>query len=308
MKSFAIVTDNGCALTKPLRERFHIDGVVYGTIAYPDGRIETADLDYERTTPEEYFTSMTKKSIYKTACANLDQIKDMLEPFAKEGKDILFITISSALSGTYNFGLKAAELLMNAYPGVKIEVVDSLRYSTALGMMLIEASALREQGKSFDETVAWVREHRACFHQMGIMDDLYFLARTGRVAKAAAFFGTMIGVEPMAEFSSSGLSEVLCKAKGKKKALLATVGYIKDRVIDPQDHILFVCHSLREKEATFLKEEIEKQINPKEIIVSYVDQTCGANIGPGLCAAFFFGKKITDDLEEERNLLNSLVA
>ena len=308
MKTFAIVTDNGCALTKPLRDRFRIDAVVRGTIAYPDGRVETADLDYERITPEDYFKSMTKKSIYKTACANIDQMKDMMEPFAKEGKDILFITISSALSGTYNFGLKAAETLMKEYPGVKIEVIDSLRYSTALGMMLIEASNLREQGKSFEETVAWVKENFACFHQMGIMDDLYFLARTGRVAKAAAFFGTMIGVEPMAEFSFSGLSEVLAKAKGKKKALLATVAYIKDRIVDPQDHILFVCHSLREKEAAFLKEEIEKQIKPKEIIVSYVDQTCGANIGPGLCAAFFYGKKITADLAEERELLNSLIA
>ena len=97
MHSFAIIADNSCALRKQYRERFGVDGIIYGTITYPDGHTEFGDLDYERITPEDYFRSISKKAMYKTACANIDQMVEVMEPFAKEGKDIVFITISSAL-------------------------------------------------------------------------------------------------------------------------------------------------------------------------------------------------------------------
>ena len=207
MKPFAIIADNACALQKPLRERFGMDAVVLGSVTYPDGHSELSDIDYERTTPEEYFGSMTKKAIYKTACANLDQIKDVMYPFVKEGKDIVFLCLSSALSGTYNFVLKAAEEAMQEYPQVHIYVIDSLRYSSALGLLVQEACALRDQGLSAKETAEWIEENKHCFHQAGIMDDLYFLARTGRIAKAKAFFGT----KPKAPAVASMPSSLICK-------------------------------------------------------------------------------------------------
>jgi len=307
MHSFAIIADNSCALRKEYRERFGVDAVVYGTVTYPDGHSEFADLDYERTTPEEYFGSMTKKAIYKTACANLDQMKDAMAPFAKEGKDIVFITISSALSGTYNFGLKAAEEIMAEYPGVHVYVIDSLRYCSALGLLIQEACALRDEGKSAKETADWVEENKHCFHQMGIMDDLFFLARTGRIAKAKAFFGTMAGVKPMGEFTTTGLTEVIAKAKGTRNALDATIAYMKDRIIDPEKHIVFLANSLREKEAAYLKDKIEENFHPKEIISLPLDQTSGANMGPGLAACFFYGKRISENHEEEKALMTKIL-
>ena len=307
MHSFAIIADNSCALRKDYRERFGVDGVVYGTVTYPDGHSETGDLDYERTTPEEYFGSMTKKAIYKTACANIDQMMDVLEPFAKQKKDIVFITISSALSGTYNFAVKAAEKVEAKYPGVKVYVIDSLRYSSALGLLIQEACARREEGLDAKATAEWVEAHKNCFHQAGIMDDLYFLARTGRIAKAKAFFGTMAGVKPMGEFSASGLVEVIGKAKGAKNGLDAAVNYCKDRIVDPKDHIVFIAHSIREKEASYLKQRVEAEIQPKEIICLPLDQTSGANMGPGLATIFFYGKPINENLEEEKAVLTTIL-
>ena len=151
MKPFAIVADSSCALLKEYRERFGVDGIVYGTITYPDGHFEYADLDYERQTPDEYFGTMTKKAIYKTACANIDQMLEVLEPFANEGKDIVFLTLSSALSGTYNFATKAAEQIEKKYEGVKVYVVDTLRYSSAFGLLVQEACALCELDVVFTE-------------------------------------------------------------------------------------------------------------------------------------------------------------
>ena len=307
MHSFAIIADNSCALRKQYRERFGVDGVIYGTITYPDGHSEFGDLDYERITPEEYFQSISKKAMYKTACANVDQMVEVMEPFAKEGLDVVFITISSALSGTYNFGVKAGEILERKYPGVKVYVIDSQRYASALGLLIQEACALRDEGKTAKETAEWVEANKNCFHQMGMMDDLYFLARTGRIAKAKAFFGTMAGIKPMGEFSSCGLTEAIGKAKGTKNALDATVEYMKDRIVEPEKHIVFIAQSLREKEAQYLENQIREIIKPKEIISLPLDQTSGANMGPGLCAAFFYGKPISADLAEEKALITDIL-
>ncbi len=301
---FALVTDFGCALTKDLRDRFQIDAHIDGNVTYPDGRTVKSDLDWTTMTPEQYFNSFKdKKFILKTSCPNVDEIAAMFLPFAKDGRDILMVTISSGLSGTYNFALKAAEKVMSEYPGVKVRIVDSLRYSTAQGMLLSYASKLREEGKNCDEVADWLEENKQCFHQIGIMDDLFFLSRTGRINKAAAFMGSLVGVEPMADFSSNGLCTVIGKGKGKRKSLDAAVAYLQKLAINPKDQVLFVAHSLREKETEYFKKTIEEKVGPKEVIVSSVDMVCGANIGPGLVAVFFYGQKITDDLSMEKAVL-----
>ena len=307
-QKFAIITNDSCALPRNIREDYGIDGVFLGNIEFPDGHTEKADLDWEKMTPEQYFGGMAdKKHIYKTSCANVDEIYACMEEHAKQGKDILCIVLSSALSGTYQFSVKAAEKIAADFPDIKVKVIDSLRYSTALGMIVLEACLRRKEGKNFDETVAWVEANRGCFHQMGIMDDMFFLARTGRVSKAKAFFGNLAGIEPMAEFSESGLSEVVGKAKGKKKGLQTVVDYASALVENPKDHVLFVCHSVRPKEAEWLKNALEEAIHPKEIILTSVDQTSGANIGPGLAAAFFYGKPLSKDLVDEKALIAKIL-
>ncbi len=304
MSKFALVTDSGCALTKDLRDRFGIEGVALGNLAYPDGHSEKADLDWERTTPKEYFDSMaSKKFIYQSSCPNINEIEDLFRPFAKEGRDVLMVTISHGLSGTFNFALKAAENIMKEFPKAKIVVVDSLRYSTAEGLILSYAAKLRDEGKSAEETAKWIEENKGRFHQIGIMDDLFFLARTGRISKAKAFFGNMASVEPIADFNYDGLSEVIGKGKGKKKTLLADIKYIKATIEKPEEQLIFVCHSNRDELADWFAEEIKKEIAPKEIIVSSVDQFCGANIGPGLVATFYVGSPISEDLSKEKALM-----
>jgi len=307
MKKFAVISDNACALQKQYRERFGLDAVIYGTVMYPDGHSEFSDLDYERTTAEEYFSSMTKKVTYKTACANIDQMKDAMIPFAKDGRDIIFLCLSSALSGTYNFGVKAAEEVMKEYPNIHVYVLDSLRYSSALGLLVQETCALRDQGLSAKEAAEWVEENKHCFHQAGIMDDLYFLARTGRIAKAKAFFGTMAGVKPMGEFTRMGLTEVIGKAKGTRRGLDAVIAYMQDRIVDPDKHIVFICNSLRQKEADYLRQKVEEVIKPKEIICTPLDQSSGANMGPGLAVCFFYGKPITENLDEEKAVMTEIL-
>ena len=167
----------------------------------------------------------------------------------KDGTGCLAIAMSGAMSGSYNNYLNAKKEVLKEYPDAHIEVFDSLRFGAGLGLMLVWASILRSEGKSLDEVVAFLKENRDCFHQMGWLDDLSFVAKKGRITHAKAFFGTLIGIKPLGDFDQNGMTTVLGKAKGEKAAYDAIIEYIKQTVVDPENQIMFVSHSNREKNA-----------------------------------------------------------
>ena len=308
MSDFVIIPDASSDLTKELRERFHIPGYIKGTIYFPDGREAAADLDWELIDPVTYYKSMSgRKALYKTASAQRGEVLSVYEHFLKEGKDILAITLSSGLSGTNQLCCKVAAELMEKYPERKIVVVDSLRYSTALSLLVIKASQLQQEGYSLEETAAYLEQNKHRVHQIGPMDDMFFLCKTGRVSNFKAFFGTLMGINPMADFNRHGMSQVLGKFKGKKNAFDAVIEYMKGTIEDPREQIVFVAHSNREEQAKVLAQRIREEFSPKEIIINHVGMSCGASVGPGLCAAFYWGKEISENMEREQALMNDII-
>ena len=308
MSDFVIIPDASSDLTKELRDRFHIPGYVPGTIYFPDGSEHVAGLDWELMDPKTYYESMSgRKTLYKTASARRVDILATYEKFLKEGKDILAITLSSALSGTNQVCKKVAQEMLEKYPRRKIIVIDSLRYSTALSLLVIMASQKQAEGASLEETAAYVEANKHRVHQIGPMDDMFFLVKTGRVSNFKAFFGTLIGINPMADFNRKGLSQVLGKFKGKKRAFDAVIEYMKGIVENPEEQIMFVAHSNRDQAAQVLAQRVQETFHPKEIIINHVGMSCGASVGPGLCAVFFQGKEISEDMADEQALMNRII-
>lgn len=309
MSTFAIVGDAASGLTKELRERFGIDDYVRGNITFPDGTDHVADQDWTEIDPDTYYKSMLNGSnIYKTGVPSLQAIEDVVEKFLADGRDVLTITLSSGMSGTYSVFLSAKKELEEKYPGRTFAVVDSLRFSTPIALMNMKASEMRAAGCTLEETVKWLEENRNRVRQMGPMNDLKFLARTGRITNFKAFFGSLVGINALGDFAPNGVSQVLTNVKGTGKAIRATVEYAKKTIEDPEDQVIFIGHTYRAAEAEQLKEMVEKEIHPKEIIMTRVDMSCGANVGPGMLGMYYFGKEATENLAWETELMTGIVA
>lgn len=308
MSDFVIIPDTSCDLVRELRERFDIPDYIKGIVYFPDGHSEFSDLDWERHDPKQFYESMTdKKTLYKTASAPTGDIINTYEKYLKQGKDILAICLSSALSGTYQSCELVRKELSEKYPERKIICIDSLRYSTSLSLLCIMAAKKRAEGATIDETAEFVESNKHRIHQMGPMDDLFFLCKTGRISNFKAFFGTLVGVNPMADFNRHGLAEVLAKFKGKKAAFDAVIKYMRETVENPSEQIMFVAHSNRPEAAAVLADMIQKEFSPKEIIISQVGMSCGASIGPGLCAAFYYGSEISENNEKEKEIMERII-
>ena len=196
---------------------------------------------------------------------------------------------------------------LEKYPDANIYCLDSLRFGPSFGLLAIYASMLRSEGKSLEETVAWLEANKQRFHQAGWLDDLSFVAKKGRLTHAKAFFGTLAGIKPIGEIDSTGMTTVLGKVKGAKNAFSVLLSYIAEVGEDLGDQIVVIAQSDRLAQAEQYKKMLEEKFSPKEIHIMDLYPSSGINVGPGLMAAYFMGKPVTEDLKYERELIENLI-
>ena len=311
MENFAIMTDAGGDFTREIIEKYGIEETPTSTVVWPDGSEKPTDLYYDSIKPSEFFSLMTnKKNNFSSSIPSVGTIKNRLTALAEAGRNVVVFTISSKMSGGYSAFTVNAKEVMEKYPKIKIVVIDSLRYSGAITLLAVQASIYRSQGLSFDESVAKLEQYRLCIHQAGFLDDLFFLARKGRLSKGLAFMGNLIGVKPLAELcNETGLSQPIGKAKGYKQVLKIFPQYIEKTIGNAKDKPFVVTYSLREPQALEMKKIIEEKYHPEHLIFVPVGQSTGCNVGPGLAAAFYAGDEpISENCAKERAIMEELLS
>lgn len=308
MNNYIVLSDTNCELNESLRKRFGMTDFVPAHLITPDGKDHLTDLDWKLFPDKAAFYKQlsNKKLEFGTSPASPAEFETKFEEYLKKGMDVIFVSLSKVLSGTYNFACMAKKELEAKYPERKIAIIDSMRFSVSVGMLTAKACEMCKEGKSFDETVSWLEENKNALHQMGPMDDLFFLARKGRVGASAAFMGTLVGVKPLGDFNMQGMTTVLAKVTGTKNAIETSVRYIAETIVNPQEQTIWIAHTDREKNALLLRKRIEEVIKPKEIIMLLCGPSTAVNVGPGLYAAYYFGKPISQDGKAEQAVMDKL--
>ncbi len=307
MKNYVIVADATCDLSEELQKQYDIK-IIGGHIMLPDKTEIPSFLKWDRYSRDEFYAELKKDPTgFSTSPASIGEFTLAFSEYAAAGYDILAISISGGISGAHGFMLQAADAVMKKYPGTQICCVDSRRFGPGFGLLAVHASLLRAQGKSIQEVTDYLESNKNRFHQAGWLDDLTFVAKKGRITHPKAFFGTLAGVKPIGEFDSNGLTTVLGKARGAKKAYSVLLSYIEQTIEDPEDQIVFIAHTNRQPQAEEYKKMIEERFHPREVRINDVFPLCGINIGPGLMAAYYVGKPISDGLTFERGLIEKLL-
>jgi len=306
--SYAIIGDGSFDLSKELRDRFEVDGHLRAYITTPDADDIEASLDLSDAEIDAFYASLkANKNRYKSSSFSADDVASYFEPFLQQGKDILAVSLSGGLGATCNIMLHAAKILCEKYPKQKIFVVDSLKYSAAIGLLTVKACELRAQGLSIEQNVEKLEKMKMSLHQMGLNDDLFWVASKGRISHSKAFFGTIAGIKALGDFGPEGMVTPLAKVSGYKNAHKTTVEYIKKTIVSAEEQIIFIAHSARREQAQILASLIREEVKPKEVIICNIYQRSGINVGPGLIAAFYFGTEITD-LKREKEIINEIVS
>ncbi len=310
MADYVIIADSCMDLNKEQRKLFKIEEPIRGSIAFPDGSDHLADVDWEEISFEEFYRRLDKKENFKSGTPNPFDTTNRVEEYFKQGKDVLAVTLSGGMSGTYNIFIGVKKELEGKYPNRHFYVVDSRRYSGGISILCIAASMNRDKGMSVEENFKWLEEKKLHLHQMGMLDNLFFLQRSGRISKTKAFFGTMAGVKPLADFSNeTGMPAVLGNARGYKTAYKLIRKYIEALGCEDYPNVAIVVQSIREEQAKEL-EKITREVLPTATVLScQMGQGNGVNVGPGLACVFFFGKEpVSKDCVKEREIMADILA
>ena len=310
MSEYVILADSCMDLSPEQRKQFNIEKPVPGSVVYPDGTDHLSDIDWEEISFEEFYRRLDKKENFKTGLPNQFLIGERVEEYFKAGKDVIAVTLSSGMSGTYNSFLLVKRDLEEKYPERHLYVVDSKRYSGGISILCVLASLNREKGMSAEENFKFLEEKKKCLHQIGMIDNLFFLQRSGRISKAKAFFGTMAGVKPMADFSNeTGMPAVLGNARGYKAGYRIVDEFLKALLSKKEPQVMICVHSIRDEQCDEFLKIAHANAPEATILKCRMGQSNGVNVGPGLIALFFFSdNSVSKDCEEERKLLASILA
>lgn len=291
MKNYAIVADSTCDLPLESREKYGIDYIKMGYVI--DDTTYPASLDWETHSAKEFYDLMRGGKYVRTVQIVREETLAVFKKYLSEGMDVIYISCSSALSGSYNFGSLIARELKGEYPENTVHCVDALVSSLGQGFLAIKAAQLKSEGKSAEEVVAWLLDNRLKVNQYGTVESLEYLRRVGRVKASSAFFGNLFGVKPIILSDIKGQNFAFKKVKGAANAKREIAALIKEASVDAENSTLFISHADAIDSAEAFRDEILAICPFKEVFINHIGPIVGASVGPGTVIAFCFGKEVT---------------
>ena len=240
---------------------------------------------------KEFFDKLREGHMSVTSQVNPGEAADMLEPFLKEGKDVLHLGFSSGLSGTLNSMKIAGEELSEKYPEAKVIVIDTLCACLGEGLLLYYALKQKEQGKTIDEVAQWVEENKLHICHDVTVDDLNHLHRGGRISKTTAVLGTLVQIKPIIHMDNNGKLQVIGKERGRKKSLNKIVDMAAEQSKGWDNDIIMITHGDCIEDAEYVAKLVREKMGIDNILINNIGTVIGSHTGPGVVAVFCMGNK-----------------
>ena len=289
--AFKIVTDTSANLPAPFLKEHGI-GVLPFTYTI-DGEDHTCfDTEaFEGELGAKYYAELKAGVRVTTSQINRQAYIEHFTPLLEAGEDVLFISMSSGISGSFASSAVAVEELKSRFPERKIEAFDTLAASLGEGKAVLRAIECRDKGMSMEETLEVLCKERPDLYQVVLLDDLMFLHRGGRVAVHKALIGTVLGIRPLLKGNTKGELVVFGKAKGRKRALAALAEKYEALVDRSREQVVCIAYTDCPEDAYALRDTLAGIWQPKDIMVVRYEPVTGSYVGPGTVALFFDGIK-----------------
>lgn len=238
---------------------------------------------------KDFYNAVRDGEIPSTSQINAFKFAEIFRRYVSEGKSVIYIGFSSALSGSFNSAVMAREMVLKEQENADITVIDSKSASTGLGMLVYYAYEMQKKGRSKDEIVKWIEENKLKMNHWFTVDDLHHLKRGGRVSGTAAILGTILDIKPVLHVDDEGRLIPVTKVKGRRKSIKMLFEKFGEIAVNPGEQTIFISHGDAEEDANSLKKLIMDNYPVKEVITTYIGPVVGSHSGPGTIALFFLG-------------------
>ena len=280
MADIKIITDAGADLTLEQQKEFDI--AVLPLRIFADGKEYLAGVD---TFSDEFYALLENlKEFPKTSQPTTGEIYDLLKEYVDQGKEVLFITLSSKASGLNNNANLAKNMLLEENPDAVIDIYDSYGYSFSYGRAVIEAAKLAKAGKSMEEIKKAVAELMDSYTVYFIPSTLEYLEKGGRINKASLVFGNMLDIVPVLSLVD-GMVSAVGKVRGRKKIAKKMFDYAIERHPNQDNTTFYIPNGKLDEQVAELTRMLKEKFPNSEVIEYKVGPLIASHIGP-VCGLF----------------------
>lgn len=240
---------------------------------------------------KEFFDEVRNGEMPSTAQVNVYEYTELFRKYASEGKSVIYLGFSSALSGSLSSAYLARDMVIEEIKDADITIIDSKSASLGEGLLAYYANDMLKAGASKDEVVSWLETNKLKVNHWFTVDDLGHLKRGGRLSGTAALLGTLLDIKPILKVNDEGKLIPISKVKGRKKSIKTLFEMLHENIVSSEEQVIAISHGDCIEDAEYLKEMIIKEYNVKDVIINHVGPVIGAHTGPGVVALFFMGEK-----------------
>ena len=281
---FQIMTDTSANLPAELAAEKDVTVIPFPY--FVNGARHTC-LDTEGFDGKTFYGAMREGAEVTTSQINPQNYIDAMRPILQQGKDILFVGMSSGISGAYHSAELAAEELQPEFPERKIRLVDTIGASLGEGLLVLRAVRDKLAGLSLDAIYEKLMDlrHRLC--NIFTVDDLKYLRKGGRLSNLSFIVGTILQIKPLLKGNEEGRIVAFAKLRGRKKALEELAKRYDEYVVNAEEQTIGIAHADCPEDAAYLIELLRRNHPPKEILTVGYEPVTGSHVGPGTLALFF---------------------
>ena len=258
---------------------------------YPDDLGQSMPFD-------KFYQAMVDGADTRTYQVNAAEFESYFSAICEQGLDVLHLTLSSGISGTYNSALLAKEAVEAKYPGRKVNIVDSLAASAGYGLLMDKLADLRDEGMTLEELTAWAEAHKKNLQHWFFTSDLTFFIKGGRVSKTAGVVGKLLNICPLLNVDVNGKLSAREKIRTKRKVISTIVDRMAQYAEQGADYSskCYISQSACYDDARAVADLIEARfphLNGK-VEINHIGTTIGSHTGPGTVALFYWGSERID--------------
>lgn len=283
-----LITDSCCDLPREVVDRYGIEVLEFPYVL--DGEEHSDDLG-ESMPHERFYAAMRSGSHPTTAQVPVTSYLSAFRSAAEDGVPSVFLSFSSALSGTFDTALIARRTVLEDFPEAEIHVIDSDSASTAQALLVLEAGRLHEAGATATEIAQWAEASKHRVNGYFTLETLEHLRRGGRISDVAAAAGAMLDVRPVLKLDREGALVIDRVTRGRKKSMRTVADIFAERAEVPDRRPVIIAHADCPDDARALEALLRDRCELSEVVHIGVGPVIGAHTGPGMLACVFWGKE-----------------
>ena len=290
VKQFQLSSESTSDLPFEWMEQNSVSAIFYSYLIEENSDFD--DMGRDASKRKDFYQQLRDGKQSRTSQVNTYRYTEYFRSLLEKG-DVLHLAFTSGLTPSVHNAMEAAKILREEFPHRKLIVIDTMAGSFGLGLLLIHAVNMRDNGATIDEVADWVKEKGTSVHHCFYVTDLTSLRRGGRISGASAAIATVLGICPVIHLDRSGHLAAHKKVRGKKAAMKALAEEMLDYATNKAEHneVCIIGHADAPEDAEAVRAMMEEKFPnlAGKILVYPLGPVLVSHCGIGPVAVFFMG-------------------